>query len=232
MINNTLKTLTFYVVLFVTMVTVDGLIIDKAEFANSKKSSYTVETITANLGGGTGSAVAVNDSGRLVTNAHVIDNAIIIKVTGSDGRSYEARVVKADYKLDLAELQITSKVVTKSVIFGDDATFGDKVYAVGAALGVPMQVSVGVASDEVTFSPIGRRTLSDARIEHGNSGGGLFGSTGKLVGINTNIKYNHDRVLILKDKKVSESENMYYANGQGIALSIPVSVVKEFLGVL
>jgi len=232
MINNTLKTLTFYVVLFLTMVTVDGLIIDKAEFANSKKSSYTVETITANLGGGTGSAVAVNDSGRLVTNAHVVANAIMVKVMGADGKTYQAKVIKVDRGLDLAELQITTKVVTKAVTFGEDSVFGDKLYAIGAALGIPMQVSTGVSSGELDLKSIGKRTASDVRIEHGNSGGGLFNSKGELVGLNTNVAQNRDPVAIWNGKTLTDSNTLVESNGQGIALSIPVSVVKEFLGVL
>ncbi len=228
MINNILKTITFFVVLLATMQITDGLIIDKSEIENSARSSFVVDTVTLS-GGGVGTAVAINEKGLLVTNSHVVPvDSIIITVKGMDGKKREAIVVKRNAKEDLALLQILDNIPTVPVKFGKDAELGDRVFAMGSSLGIPFQASIGVASN-VLESRIGKRTPSDARIEHGNSGGGLFNSKGELVAINTNMVSNHERVFVVDGQKVTKSETLYETNGQGISLSIPVSVVQEFI---
>ncbi len=228
MIKRLLKTAAFFGIVVLTMNTVDGLVIDKVEMNKAKASTFVVDAVTLS-GGGIGTAVAINDTGLLITNSHVVPlDTLAITVKGANGKLHDAIIVKRDVKEDLALIQIMDNSATSPITFGKDAVYGDKVFAVGSSLGIPFQVSMGVASDVLT-SRIGKRTPSDARIEHGNSGGGLFNSKGELVAINTNMVSNHDPVIVVDGNKVSESKSLYETNGQGISLSIPASVVQEFI---
>ncbi len=132
------------------------------------------------------------DKGYILTNAHVIADAISITVTLNDGRHYNAKVIGLDKPSDIAVLQIRAKNLT-ALPFGNVATLkvGDIVAAIGNPFGLNESVSSGIVS------ALGRTTLgienyenfiqTDAPINPGNSGGALVNTQGQLVGINTAI---------------------------------------------
>nr|HEX4318983.1 trypsin-like peptidase domain-containing protein [Kofleriaceae bacterium] len=167
-----------------------------------------------------GSGVIVTANGRILTNAHVVDNAQDITVTLTDGSEYEATVVGKDTKADLAVIQLKGNFPKlKPVTFGDSSQLrlGDVVLAVGDGLGVGKSVSMGIVSAK------GRAHLgieqyedfiqTDAVVNHGNSGGALIDMKGELVGINTAIA----------------SRTGEYS---GIGLAIPTNMARPIMDML
>jgi len=157
--------------------------------------------------GGTGIIVGSNDREFLIaTNSHVVADANKIMVTFSDGNSYEANIKGKDSVADLAIIAVSYEELTedtKSVIaiaeLGDssDVKLGEMVVAIGNALGCGQSVTVGYISAkdrEVTISGNEMILLqTDAAINSGNSGGGLFNAEGKVIGI-TSAKYSDTTV--------------------------------------
>jgi len=139
-----------------------------------------------------GSGFIIDDTGYVITNNHVIDNAEKIMVILYDDTSYEATVVGKDPKTDVALLKIDpKKTKLKAVKFGDsnDLRVGDWVMAIGNPFGFGGTVTAGIVSAR-------GRNLSgsyddyiqtDASINRGNSGGPLFNIAGEVIGINTAI---------------------------------------------
>jgi Do/DeqQ family serine protease len=142
-----------------------------------------------------GSGVIVDDRGLVVTNNHVIKNANDIRVVLSDKREFEARLLLADERTDLAVLQI---VTTESEAFpaltmadSDNLEVGDLVLAIGNPFGVGQTVTSGIVSalarTQVGVSDYQFFIQTDAAINPGNSGGALVNMAGELIGINTAI---------------------------------------------
>ena len=139
-----------------------------------------------------GSGFIIDQTGYVITNNHVIDNAEKIMVILYDDTSFEAKVVGKDPKTDVALLKIEpKKTKLKAVKFADsnDLRVGDWVMAIGNPFGFGGTVTAGIVSAR-------GRNLSgsyddyiqtDASINRGNSGGPLFDMNGKVVGINTAI---------------------------------------------
>jgi Do/DeqQ family serine protease len=141
-----------------------------------------------------GSGVIVTASGRILTNAHVIDGADNIKVTLPDGTDVDAKVVGKDIHADIAVLQLKGNFPPlKPITFGDSTALrlGDIVLAVGDGLGVGKSVSMGIVSAKglthVGIEDYEDFIQTDAAINPGNSGGALVNLKGELVGINTAI---------------------------------------------
>tara|TARA_B100000575_G_scaffold230797_1_gene191805 strand:- start:185 stop:1615 length:1431 start_codon:yes stop_codon:yes gene_type:complete len=139
-----------------------------------------------------GSGFIIDETGYIITNNHVIDNAEKIMVILFDDTSFEAKVVGKDPKTDVALLKIDPKKTNlKAVKFGDSNKLrvGDWVMAIGNPFGFGGTVTAGIVSAR-------GRNLSgsyddyiqtDASINRGNSGGPLFDMKGNVVGINTAI---------------------------------------------
>src|SRR5262245_23560880 len=139
-----------------------------------------------------GSGVIVSNDGYILTNSHVVEGGADVKVSLSDKREYQARVVGSDAKTDLAVVKIDEKNLTPAVL-GDSSKVqvGDIVLAIGNPFGIGRTVTMGV------ISAIGRGGLgieeyedflqTDAAINPGNSGGALVNANGDLIGINTAI---------------------------------------------
>ncbi len=139
-----------------------------------------------------GSGFVVDPSGLIVTNNHVIDGAYDITVTFSDGESEPAHVVDAVRMLDLAVLKVAGDKPRPAVSLGDAATVqpGDEVFAFGNPLGIGMSVSAGIVSAlnrDIQETPYDHFIQTDAVINHGNSGGPLFNTSGQVVGVDTAI---------------------------------------------
>jgi S1-C subfamily serine protease len=143
-----------------------------------------------------GSGVIVTADGMIVTNTHVIklSGATEIKVVLADKREFDARVVQADEKTDIAVLKIEKgdgRFPFLAFEDSDNIEVGDMVLAIGNPFGVGQTVTSGIISalgrSEIAQSDAQVFIQTDAAINPGNSGGALVDMAGKLVGINTAI---------------------------------------------
>ncbi|HEX5279414.1 MAG TPA: Do family serine endopeptidase [Micropepsaceae bacterium] len=141
-----------------------------------------------------GSGVIVRPDGIIVTNNHVIEGGQDIQVALPDRREFQARVVLADPRTDLAVLRIDTKgekLPALELGDSDKLQVGDLVLAIGDPFGVGQTVTSGIvsalarsnggASDYQFF------IQTDAAINPGNSGGALVSMDGRLIGINSSI---------------------------------------------
>jgi serine protease Do len=141
-----------------------------------------------------GSGVIVDPSGLIVTNNHVIAGGTDIRVALADKREFEAKLLLADERTDLAVLKIDAGDEALPVLpFGDsdELEVGDLVLAIGNPFGVGQTVTSGIVSalarTHVGISDYQFFIQTDAAINPGNSGGALVNMAGQLVGINTAI---------------------------------------------
>lgn len=140
-----------------------------------------------------GSGVIVNAKrGLVLTNNHVIANAVQITVTLRDGRLLEAELVGSDPETDIAVIKIPPDDLTDiATIDSDQLRVGDFVVAIGNPFGLGQTVTSGIIS-ALSRSGLGIEGYedfiqTDASINPGNSGGALVNLRGELVGINTAI---------------------------------------------
>ncbi|MCR4963067.1 MAG: trypsin-like peptidase domain-containing protein [Firmicutes bacterium] len=153
-----------------------------------------IQTVNFNFFGqsvseGAGSGVIITDNGYIVTNNHVVKDASAIRVILRNGEEYDATLVGRDEQADLAVIKIDAENLTPAV-FGssDELRVGDRVIAIGNPLGsLGGTVTVGYVSAKDRQITIEDHTMTllqtDATINSGNSGGGLFNDKGELVGI-------------------------------------------------
>ena len=139
-----------------------------------------------------GSGFIVSSNGIIVTNNHVIDNAIDIKVTLDDGTELPAKLLGADPKSDLAVLKIAAGKPLATIAWGDSDALklGDQILAIGNPFGIGTTVTAGIVSArgrDLHSGPYDDFIQIDAPINHGNSGGPLVDHSGNVVGINTAI---------------------------------------------
>ena len=141
-----------------------------------------------------GSGVIVDSSGLIVTNNHVIRGGTDIRVVLADKREFEAKLLLADERSDLAILKIdVGDEELAALPFGDSDNLevGDLVLAIGNPFGVGQTVTSGIVSalarTQVGISDYQFFIQTDAAINPGNSGGALVNMAGELVGINTAI---------------------------------------------
>ena len=144
--------------------------------------------------GSVGSGVIVRADGVVVTNYHVINGMQQIKVVLNDRREFNARVVLADERSDLAVLQlegVNERLPTLNIDDREEQQIGDLVLAIGNPFGVGQTVTNGIISalnrTETGISDSGSFIQTDAAINPGNSGGALVDMDGDLIGINTAI---------------------------------------------
>jgi len=141
---------------------------------------------------GQGSGVIVSSDGYIVTNNHVVADAVDVEVILADRRQFKGRVVASDPKTDVAVVRIQATNLP-TVPWGDSGNLavGDFVLAIGNPLGLSRTVTFGIVS-AVGRADVGVADLedfiqTDAPINPGNSGGALVNINGELVGINTAI---------------------------------------------
>ena len=148
-----------------------------------------LERKTSSLGSG---VIVDSKRGLVLTNNHVIANAIQITVTLRDGRQLEAEIVGADPETDIAVLKMpTENLTALKTSDSDDLRVGDFVVAIGNPFGLGQTVTSGIIS-ALSRSGLGIEEYedfiqTDASINPGNSGGALVNLRGELVGINTAI---------------------------------------------
>lgn len=167
-----------------------------------------------------GSGFVMSTDGYVVTNNHVIDGADEIKVRLSDRREFDAKVVGADARSDLALLKIDAKdLPTVHFAKPDALRVGEWVVAIGSPFGLDYSASAGIVSAIGRSIPTERGEdyvpfiQTDVAINPGNSGGPLFNLNGEVVGVNSQI---------------------FTRSGGSIGLSfaIPVQVVQEVVAQL
>jgi serine protease Do len=145
---------------------------------------------------GIGSGIIISPDGYIVTNDHVVDGAVSVKVTLNDRRVMDAKVVGVDKLTDLAVIKIDAHDLP-SLQWGDSTTLkpGQTVLAFGSPFGYfQNSVTRGIVSAVNRENPYkddarkpGGFIQTDAAINPGNSGGALVNAHGELVGINTFI---------------------------------------------
>ena len=138
---------------------------------------------------GAGSGVIVSKDGYIATNYHVIQGANKVEVTLHNGDTYAARIIGSDPANDIAVIKIDAKDLA-TVTIGDSSTVdvGDLAVAIGNPLGqLGGTATTGIISALDRTLDVEGTTLTllqtDAAINGGNSGGGLFNSKGELIGI-------------------------------------------------
>ncbi|MGW7538608.1 S1C family serine protease [Amycolatopsis sp. NPDC054798] len=169
--------------------------------------------VTTGRGTAIGSGVILTADGRILTNAHVVQGAQTVTVTTSDGKRYQAKVIGADTKSDIAVLQAQGTSGLTAATLGDSGKLavGQQVIAIGSPGGLQNTVTTGIVSalnrplsdvgggdrGDQQNSPFGRQTSNvtsgpsytaiqtDASINQGNSGGALVDSRGQVIGINS-----------------------------------------------
>ena len=164
-----------------------------------------------------GSGVIVSQDGYIVTNNHVISGAETITVTLSDGTAYEAELIGTDETTDLALIKIEATGLQAADIgSSEELKRGQTAIIIGNPLGyLEGSVSSGVISGldrTLTFSDgttIYHMIQTDASVNPGNSGGGLFNDRGQLVGI--------------VSAKTSSTEI------EGLGFAIPSEVFKDII---
>jgi len=148
-------------------------------------------------GTATGSGFAINKDGTILTNYHVVENAVKVTVSFEHGKAVEAKVIGKDPSNDLAVLRIPTEGVTlHPLTLGNSAKaqVGDPVLAIGNPFGLERTLTTGVVSalQRQITSPNGftidNVIQTDAPINPCNSGGPLLNGAGEVIGINSQIE--------------------------------------------
>ncbi|WP_291122376.1 trypsin-like peptidase domain-containing protein [Flavobacterium sp. UBA6046] len=141
---------------------------------------------------GTGSGVIISEDGYIVTNNHVIKDASEIEITLNNKKSYTAKLIGTDSKMDIALLKIDAdeKLPYTAFANSDSVKIGEWVLAVGNPYNLTSTVTAGIISAKarnLDTSGIQSFIQTDAAVNPGNSGGALVNTRGELIGINTMI---------------------------------------------
>ncbi len=180
---------------------------------------------------GSGSATVIDERGYVLTNNHVVDGAskVTVTISGDEEIELNAAVVATNPDMDIA-IVYCPELGLPAVTLGDsDALMvGDWAICIGNPIGFTGTTTVGIISAlgrEISsdgYDKYGRKTniintmiQTDAAINSGNSGGGMFNVSGELVGI-PSLKYS----------------GSYYSTGasiEGMAMAIPINGCKELI---
>ncbi|ERI91535.1 trypsin [Clostridiales bacterium oral taxon 876 str. F0540] len=176
---------------------------------------------------GVGTGMIINENGNILTNYHVVEGAQQVKVTLSNNKQVNAKVINSDPNYDVAVLKITDSVKVPAVVEigdSDNLQVGESVVAIGNPLGTDFfgSVTTGIVSalnrkidgdgstnkQGQTSSSSGLSYIqTDAAINSGNSGGPLINARGQVIGINT--------------AKIKQS------GVEGLGFAIPINAVKN-----
>jgi serine protease Do len=163
----------------------------------SEQSSSLIERLRASVvqvhasrrGAGSGIVWGAN---QIVTNAHVVGSRQTVMVALEDGTRLEARVIRSDPRLDLALLEVDTKLSPVNIGDSSKLRVGEVVLALGHPWGQPWVVTAGVVSGlgamSLPNSDITREVIrSDVQLRPGNSGGPLLNASGEVIGINAMV---------------------------------------------
>ena len=198
--------------------------------------------VTTDQGEAIGSGVILTSDGRILTNAHVVNGAQNVVITTSDGKKYQASVVGADTKADIAVVQAQNASGLTAASLGDSSKLvvGQELVAIGSPGGLQNTVTTGIVSalnrnlsdigqgEQQQRSPFSRTSnqsedspsytaiQTDAAINQGNSGGALVDAQGNVIGINSAL--------------YSPSASANGAAGSvGIGFAIPINDAKKIV---
>lgn len=163
---------------------------------------------------GQGSGFFITTNGILVTALHVIEGASFVTAKLSSGAYYDIKkILGADKNLDIAVLQFEAQG-TPFVKLGDSDKIesGEKIFAIGAPMGLENTVSEGVISNPSRKLDGVVLVQFTAPISSGSSGGGLFNTSGKVIGITVG------------SKEVSQEE---IGMAQNLNFAIPINLIKK-----
>ena len=141
---------------------------------------------------GTGSGVIISEDGYIVTNNHVVKDASEIEITLNNKKTYKAKLIGTDSKMDIALLKINADEKLPYSVFADsdNSKIGEWVLAVGNPYNLTSTVTAGIISAKarnLDTKGIQSFIQTDAAVNPGNSGGALVNTRGELIGINTMI---------------------------------------------
>lgn len=164
---------------------------------------------------GAGSGVIVRKDGYIATNYHVIEGANKVEVTLHDGTVYNAKIIGADPDNDIAVIKVDAKdLIPVEIGDSSNVAVGDLAVAIGNPLGqLGGTATSGIISALDRTLTIEGTTLTllqtDAAINGGNSGGGLFNGRGELIGI--------------VESKASA------VGVEGLAFALPINTISEII---
>jgi putative serine protease PepD len=185
----------------------------------------TVSTSNSPYGGqaqAQGSGFVYDGAGHIVTNEHVVEGANSVSVRFWNGATYKASVVGTDPSTDVAVIKVNApSSILHPIALGNSSAvqIGQTVVAIGSPYGLEETVTQGIVSAlhrEMTAPngfTIADSIQTDAAINHGNSGGPLLDLSGRLIGINAQIKSD-------------TNENT------GIGFAVPSNTVKSIVSQL
>lgn len=161
---------------------------------------------------GQGSGFIISSDGYILTNNHVVGDADRVKVTLSDGREMEAKIIGSDPQTEVALVKVEAKGLPALKLGDSDRIrVGEWVLAVGNPFGLSHSVTSGIVSaqgrGDVGIVDYADFIQTDAAINPGNSGGPLVNLKGEVIGMNTAI--------------VSRT-----GGSMGIGFAIPVNMIK------
>jgi serine protease Do len=170
-----------------------------------------------------GSGFIISKDGLILTNNHVVENAVKIEVSLYDDpeTDYQAKIIGRDQLTDSALIQLVDKPNREltTATFGDSSEIqpGDWVMAIGNPFGYEHTVTVGVISAtqrayQVTDGRQNEMLQTDAAINPGNSGGPLLNIRGEVIGMNTAI--------------ISDGRS---EGNIGIGFAVPINTVRDLL---
>jgi S1-C subfamily serine protease len=148
-------------------------------------------------GKATGSGIVIDSNGTILTNWHVVENAVKVTVSVEKGQTVEAKVLGKDPSNDLAVLRVSPDgLALHPLTLGDSSTaeVGDPVLAIGNPFDLQRTLTTGVVSAlqrQITAPngfTIDNVIQTDAPINPGNSGGPLLNAAGEVIGINSQIE--------------------------------------------
>ena len=148
-------------------------------------------------GAATGSGFVIDEEGHIVTNQHVVDGAQSVRVEFSDGSEVPAEVLGTDASTDIAVLDVdrpSSELTPLSFASTGSLEVGNPVIVLGSPFGLEGTLTTGVISaiGREIQSPNGftieNAVQTDASLNHGNSGGPVLDTQGRVVGVAAQIR--------------------------------------------
>ena len=201
-------------------------------YENANPAVVRVETVIETPGrfgflfphGGQGSGFLVDTEGHILTNYHVVHDALTLEVVLTDGEALEAKVVGRSPADDVALLKVDAEDVAGieplPLADSSEVVAGEMAIAVGSPFGLDNSVTVGVVSGiersrrGVMSRPITGMIQTDASLNPGNSGGPLLNARGEVIGINTSIDL---------------ASAFSVVDPKGIGFAVPINTAKELM---
>lgn len=176
--------------------------------------------------GGQGSGIIYDASGLILTNAHVLGDAEMVRVQFADGTRAEGVVVGTAPAIDVGLIRVDTDMALTPAVFADRSTVevGQLAVAVGSPFGLQQSVTSGIVSavgrairEGTGNSAFVEMIQTDAPINPGNSGGALANRFGQVIGMNT---------LIQTDGLVGGNIGLGFAIPSDIALNIAQRILE------